>query len=55
MNLKAITELSVRIRNLKEILDLTIRYGESDLGREVRETIRKKERELDILKKGFKA
>ena len=51
MNLKELTELDVRIRNLYDILNLTIRYGEDDLSRGVRETIRKKEKERDVLRR----
>ena len=50
MNLKELTELNVRIRNLYDILNLTIRYGEDDLSRGVRETIRKNEKERDVLR-----
>jgi hypothetical protein len=50
MNLKELTELNVRIRNLYDILSTTIRYNETDLSRVIRETIRKKERERDVLR-----
>jgi hypothetical protein len=51
MNLKELTELDVRIRNLYDILNSTIRYGEDELSRGVRETIRKKEKERDVLRR----
>jgi hypothetical protein len=49
MNFREITELKVRINNLKDLLNHTIRYGEDDLSRAVREKIKKSERELIIL------
>ena len=49
MNFREITELKVRINNLKDLLKSTIRYGEDDLSRAVREKIKKSERELIIL------
>jgi hypothetical protein len=49
MNLREITELKVKIQNLKDLLNSTIRYGEDDLSRIIREKIQKKERELTIL------
>ena len=49
MNLKELTELDVRIRNLYDILSTTIRYNETDLSRVIRETIRKNEKERDVL------
>ena len=50
MNLKELTELDVRIRNLYDILSTTIRYNETDLSRVIRETIRKNEKERDVLR-----
>ena len=50
MNLKELTELNVRIRNLYDILSTTIRYNETDLSRVIRETIRKKQKERDVLR-----
>ena len=50
MNLKELTELNVRIRNLYDILSTTIRYNETDLSRVIRETIRKNEKERDVLR-----
>ena len=49
MNLREITELKVKIQNLKDLLKSTIRYGEDDLSRIIREKIQKRERELTIL------
>lgn len=49
MNLKEITELRVKIQNLKDLLNSSIRYGEDDLSRLIREKINKGERELIIL------
>jgi hypothetical protein len=49
MNLREITELKVKIQNLKDLLNSTIRYGEDDLSRIIREKIQKRERELTIL------
>jgi len=49
MNFREITELKVRINNLKDLLNHTIRYGEEDLNRAVREKIKKSEKELTIL------
>jgi hypothetical protein len=49
MNLREITELKVKIQNLKDLLNSTIRYGEDDLSRIIREKIQKKERDLTIL------
>ena len=49
MNLKELTELNVRIRNLYDILSTTIRYNETDLSRVIRETIRVNEKERDVL------
>ena len=49
MNLKELTELNVRIRNLYEILSTTIQYNETDLSRVIRETIRVNEKERDVL------
>lgn len=51
MNLKELTELDVRIRNLYDILSTTIRCNEKDLSRVIRETIRKKEKERDVLRR----
>jgi hypothetical protein len=45
-----IVELMVRIRNLNDLLQHTIRIGETDMSRKVRESIRDRERELRILK-----
>ena len=45
-----IAEKMVRIRNLKDLLQYTIRIGEGDIGRKVRDEIHKHERELRILK-----
>jgi hypothetical protein len=50
MNLKELTELNVRIRNLYDILSTTIRYNETDLSRVIRETIRVNEKERDVLR-----
>ena len=50
MNLKELTELDVRIRNLYDILSTTIRYNETDLSRVIRETIRVNEKERDVLR-----
>ena len=50
MNLKELTELNVRIRNLYEILSTTIQYNETDLSRVIRETIRVNEKERDVLR-----
>ena len=50
MNLKELTELNVRIRNLYDILSTTIRYNETDLSMVIRETIRKNEKERDVLR-----
>jgi hypothetical protein len=49
MNLREITELKVKIQNLKDLLNSTIRYGEDDLSRAVREKIQKSEKDLTIL------
>jgi hypothetical protein len=49
MNLREITELKVKIQNLKDLLNSTIRYGEDDLSRIIREKIQKREQELTIL------
>lgn len=45
-----IAEKMVRIRNLKDLLQYTIRIGEGDIGRKVKDEIHKHERELRILK-----
>ncbi len=45
-----IAEKMVRIRNLKDLLQYTIRIGEGDIGRKVKDEINKHERELRILK-----
>ena len=45
-----IVELMVRIRNLKDLLQHTIRIGEGDISRKVRESIKDRERELKILR-----
>lgn len=45
-----IAEKMVRIRNLKDLLQYTIRIGEGDIGRKVKDEIHKHERELKILK-----
>lgn len=45
-----IAEKMVQIRNLKELCEHTIRIGEGDLSRLVRNEIQKRERELTILK-----
>ena len=50
MNLKELTELNVRIRNLYDILSTTIRYNETDLSRVIRETIRKQRKKRDVLR-----
>jgi len=55
MNLREITELRVKIQNLKDLLNSTIRYGEDDLSRVVREKIKKREKELEILQTKLKA
>lgn len=47
---KQMSELMGRVRNLKEVLTLTIRIGEPDLSREVRRQIEIRERELVVLK-----
>ena len=45
-----IAEKMVRIRNLKDLLQYTIRIGEGDIGRKVKDEIHKHEKELRILK-----
>jgi hypothetical protein len=45
-----IVELMVRIRNLNELLTHSIRIGETDISRKVRESIKDRERELKILR-----
>jgi hypothetical protein len=40
----------VRIRNLNELLTHSIRIGETDISRKVRESIKDRERELKILR-----
>lgn len=45
-----IVELMVRIRNLNELLTHSIRIGETDISRKVRESIKDRERELRILR-----
>lgn len=47
---RQLTELMFRIKNLKDLLQHTIRIGEKDLSREVRRQIEIRERELIILK-----
>jgi hypothetical protein len=49
MNLREITELKVKIKNLRDLLNSTIRYGEDDLSRVIREKIKKSEKDLTIL------
>lgn len=43
-------DLEVRLENLNELLNMTIRYGEKDLERQIRYMIGVVERELKILK-----
>lgn len=43
-------DLEVRLENLNELLNMTIRYGEQDLERQIRYMIGVVERELKILK-----
>ncbi len=45
-----VTELMVKINNLKDLYTHTIRIGERDISRVVRGEIDKRERELRILK-----
>ncbi len=45
-----VTELMVKINNLKDLYTHTIRIGERDISRVVRGEINKRERELRILK-----
>ncbi len=45
-----VTELMVKINNLKDLYTHTIRIGERDISRVVRREIDKRERELRILK-----
>lgn len=47
---RQLTELMFRIKNLKDLLQHTIRIGEKDLSREVRRQIEISERELIVLK-----
>jgi hypothetical protein len=47
---RQLTELMFRIKNLKDLLQHTIRIGEKDLSREVRRQIEIRERELIVLK-----
>lgn len=43
-------ELMTKIRNLKDLLDHSIRIDEKDISRRIREEIGKQERELRIVK-----
>ena len=43
-------DLEVRIANLNDLLNMTIRYGEKDLERHIRFMIGSFERELRVLK-----
>lgn len=43
-------ELMSRIRNLKDLLDHSIRINEKDISRRIREEIGNRERELRIIK-----
>jgi hypothetical protein len=47
---RQLTDLMFRIKNLKDLLQHTIRIGESDLSREVRRQIEIRERELIVLR-----
>ena len=45
-----ISKLIVKIQNLKEILNLTVRYGEFDIRRTVELKIKDTEKELRVLR-----
>lgn len=47
---RQLTDLMFRIKNLKDLLQHTIRIGETDLSREVRRQIEIRERELIVLR-----
>jgi hypothetical protein len=50
MELAEVTDLTFKIRNLKELLTLSIRIGESGISRDIRNLIEKREKELRISK-----
>lgn len=50
MELEKVKDLMYKIRNLKELLTLSIRVGEEGISRDVRGLINEREKELRIVK-----